>query len=125
MAEVKTPVYEMIENLLNAKKYASLRDLLTTLNPSDIAAVFLDLPEQSLPLLFRLLPKELAAETFVEMDEDAQEILIRGFSDRELNDVVNELYVDDAVDLVEEMPATVVRRILKQATPELLCFREL
>ena len=119
MAEVKTPVYEMIENLLNAKKYASLRDLLTTLNPSDIAAVFLDLPEQSLPLLFRLLPKELAAETFVEMDEDAQEILIRGFSDRELNDVVNELYVDDAVDLVEEMPATVVRRILKQATPEL------
>ena len=119
MAEVKTSVYEMIENLLNAKKYASLRDMLTTLNPSDIAAVFLDLPEASLPLLFRLLPKELAAETFVEMDEDAQEMLIRGFSDRELNDVVNELYVDDAADLVEEMPATVVRRILKQATPEL------
>ena len=117
MAEVKTSVYEMIENLLNAKKYASLRDMLTTLNPSDIAAVFLDLPEASLSLLFRLLPKELAAETFVEMDEDAQEMLIRGFSDRELNDVVNELYVDDAADLVEEMPATVVRRILKQATP--------
>ncbi|EJW92911.1 Mg2+ transporter (mgtE), partial [gut metagenome] len=68
---------------------------------------------------FRLLPKELAAETFVEMDTDAQEILIQGFSDRELREVLDELYVDDAVDIVEEMPANVVRRILAQADPDM------
>ena len=70
-------------------------------------------------LLFRLLPKELAAETFVEMEPDAQELLIRGFSDSELREVLDELYVDDAVDIVEEMPANVVRRILSQADPDM------
>lgn len=74
-------------------------------------------PERT-PLLFRLLPKELAAETFVEMEPDAQELLIQGFSDSELKEVVDELYLDDAVDLVEEMPANVVRRLLAQADPE-------
>ena len=69
-------------------------------------------------MLFRLLPKEQAAETFVEMDPEAQELLIQGFSDSELKEVVDELYLDDAVDLVEEMPANVVRRILTQADPE-------
>ena len=69
--------------------------------------------------MFRLLPKELAAETFVEMDPDAQELLIRGFSDSELREVLDELYVDDAVDIVEEMPANVVRRILSQADPQM------
>lgn len=75
--------------------------------------------EEKLPLLFRLLPKELAAETFVEMEPEAQELLIRGFSDHELKEVVDELYVDDAVDIVEEMPANVVKRILRQADPEM------
>ena len=70
-------------------------------------------------LLFRLLPKELAAETFVEMEPEAQELLIRGFSDSELKEVIDELYVDDAVDIVEEMPANVVQRILTQADPEM------
>ena len=70
-------------------------------------------------MLFRLLPKELAAETFVEMDEDAEEMLITGFSDNELKEVIDELYVDDAVDLVEEMPANVVMRILRQADPDM------
>ena len=69
--------------------------------------------------MFRLLPKELAAETFVEMEPDAQELLIRGFSDNELKEVLDELYVDDAADLVEEMPANVVKRILKAADPEM------
>lgn len=108
-----------IEKLLEEKKYASLRDILTTINPADIALIFAEIPEEKLPLLFRLLPKELAAEAFVEMDEDMQEHLIRGFSDAELKAVVDELYVDDAVDIVEEMPANVVKRVLKQADPEL------
>ena len=89
------------------------------MNPSDIAAVFEKLPEDSLPLLFRLLPKGLAAETFVEMQPDNQELLIRGFSDSELRDVLDELYVDDAVDIVEEMPANVVQRILSAAAPDM------
>lgn len=109
---------KMITSLLDEKKYPSLRDILVTMNPSDIAGVFLELDQERIPLLFRLLPKELAAETFVEMEPEHQEILIRGFSDKELKEVVDELYLDDAVDLVEEMPANVVRRILSQADPD-------
>jgi len=110
---------ETIVKLAEAKKYASLRDFLATLNPADIAEAFGAVSDQSLPLVFRLLPKELAAETFVEMETEQQEILIRGFSDSELKAVVEELYVDDAVDLVEEMPANVVSRILAQADPDM------
>jgi magnesium transporter len=105
--------------LTEEKKYATLRDIMSTMNAADLAALFEeDIPESVLPLLFRLLPKELAADTFVEMSSDRQELLIRGFSDSELKEVVDELYVDDAVDLVEEMPANVVKRILVQAEPE-------
>ena len=103
---------------MEAKKYASLRDLLMTLNPADIADAFAGISDQTLPLVFRLLPKAQAAETFVEMDPEQQATLIRGFSDSELKAVVDELYVDDAVDLVEEMPANVVSRILTQADPQ-------
>src|SRR5699024_2047452 len=71
-----------------------------------------------LPLLYRILPKELEAEVFVNMDSDAQEFLIRAFSDNELREVLDELYVDDAVDIIEEMPATVVKRILMHTDPE-------
>ena len=119
MAEHNFSVENTLTLLLDDKKYHSLRDILSTMNPADIAAVFDELPEGKLPLLFRLLPKELAAETFVEMDTDAQALLIRGFSDSELKEVINELYVDDAVDIVEEMPANVVQRILTQADPEM------
>lgn len=106
-------------SLLKDKKYFSLRDILSTMNPADIAAIFDDLDETRIPLLFRLLPKELAADVFVEMEPEAQELLIRGFSDSELREVLDELYVDDAVDIVEEMPANVVRRILGQADPDM------
>jgi len=109
---------ETMRALLDGKKYGTLRDVLVTMQPADIAILFEDLPEEKLPLLFRLLPKELAAETFVEMETDEQEMLIRGFSDAELKEIVDELYVDDAADIVEEMPANVVKRILRQADPE-------
>ena len=115
--------FEIVENtlqaLLDEKKYKTLRDILSTMNPSDIAAVFYGMDEDRIPVLFRLLPKETAAETFVEMEVDAQELLIRGFSDNELKEVIDELYVDDAAALVEEMPANVVKRILRQADPEM------
>ena len=119
MAERFEIVEKALVKMLEDKKYSALREVLTTMNPSDIAAVFAWLEEARIPLLFRLLPKDLAAETFVEMEPDAQELLIRGFSDNELKEVVDELYVDDAADLVEEMPANVVKRILHQATPEM------
>ena len=119
MAERFDIVEKTLQSLLTEKKYATLRDILTTMNPADIAAIFETLEDERIPLLYRLLPKKLAAETFVEMEPDAQELLIRGFSDSELKEVLDELYVDDAADLVEEMPALVVKRILQQADPEM------
>lgn len=109
---------EMLVSLIRGKKYASVRDAMETMHAADIAAVLGDCTKEQVPLLFRLLPKELAAETFSQMEEDKKELLIQSFSDSELKEVVDELYVDDAVDLVEEMPASVVKRILRQAEPE-------
>lgn len=117
--EEKITIESTLIALIEQKKFNSVKDILITMNCADIAALFDEIPELVMPKIFRLLPKELAAETFVEMDSDAQELLIKGFSDRELNDVVNELYVDDAVDIVEEMPANVVKRILSQASPDM------
>ncbi len=114
MANLATAITSLIES----KKYGTLRDILVTMNAADIAALFEDLEPELLPRLFRLLPKELAADTFVEMESDSQELLIKGFSDSELKEVIDELYIDDAVDIVEEMPANVVKRILAQADPD-------
>lgn len=112
-------LFDTIATLMENKRYATLRDILTTMNPVDIAAVFEDIANEKCALLFRLLPKELAADTFVEMDEETQEMLIHGFSDTELKEIIDEIYVDDAVDIIEEMPANVVKRILRQADPEM------
>ena len=117
MAEHNYSLAETFRSLLNAKKYTSIRDVLVTMEPQDVAAILEEMEEEKLPLLFRLLPKEEAAETFVEMDPELQELLIKGFSDSELKEVLDELYVDDAVDIVEEMPANVVKRILMTADP--------
>ena len=117
MAERFEIVQKALVKMLEDKKYATLRDILVTMNPIDIAGIFEDLEDKQIPILFRLLTKEQAAETFVEMEPEAQELLIRGFSDNELKEVLDELYVDDAADLVEEMPANVVRRILATADP--------
>ena len=119
MAERFEIVQKAMQAFLDDKKYTTLRDMLVTMNPSDIAGIFDSLEEHRIPVMYRLLPKELAAEVFVEMEPDAQELLIKGFSDNELKEVLDELYVDDAADLVEEMPAGVVKRILKHADPEM------
>ena len=119
MAEHSVTVENTLQTLLTEKKYSTIRDILVTMNPADIAAVFAGVEPDKLPLLFRLLPKELAAESFVEMESEEQETLIKGISDSELRQVMDELYVDDAVDIVEEMPANVVQRILAQSAPEM------
>ena len=119
MAERFEIVEKALLQMLEEKKYTTLRDILVTMNPNDIAELFWGLEDRQIPLMFRLLPKEQAAEVFVEMETDAQELLIRSFSDNELKEVLDELYVDDAADLVEEMPASVVKRILRQTDPEM------
>lgn len=105
---------EEIFELIEGKKYARLRELLSDMNPADIAQILEEIPEKELPVIFRILPKELAAEAFVEMDSEMQQLLIEAFSDRELREVMDELFMDDTVDIIDEMPATVAKRILRQ-----------
>ncbi len=119
MVDLDSGVFmEQVEDLVERKRWADLRDMLLLLEPADIAQILTELETDRLPLLYRLLPKELAAETFVEMEPEEQEVLIKSFSDNELREVLDELYVDDTVDIIEEMPATVVKRILKHTDPD-------
>lgn len=114
--------YTLIEKaleLLEAKKFASLKTLLEEENPADINDIFDELSDEQTMLVYRLLPKELASEVFVEMDTDKQEYLINAFSDSQLKDVFDELYYDDTADIIEEMPANVVKRILKVVSPDM------
>jgi magnesium transporter len=108
-----------IKDLVTHKRYSALRDLFSPMEGADIALLLEELGEDYMPLLYRLLPKELAAEVFVELEPDSQEMLINGFSNTELSEVLDELYLDDAVDIVEEMPANVVIRILDKSNPEM------
>ena len=119
MVDQNVFIEKTLLRLLEMKRYRSLRDIMDTMNPSDIAEILGELDERQLPLVFRLLSKELAADAFAEMEPEQQEVLIRGFSDSELKEVLDEMFVDDAVDMVEEMPANVVRRILDQASPDM------
>lgn len=109
---------ETIETLLKNKRYPTLRDILTTMNPVDIAGIFEDLQNEKMPVLYRLLPKDIAADVFVEMDEDTQQFLIHSLSDTELKEVLDDMFLDDVVDMIEEMPANVVKRILRQSSAE-------
>ena len=109
---------EQALELLENKKFSELRSLLEEQNPADINDVIDELSDEKSVLVYRLLPKELAAEVFVEMDSDKQEYLINIFSDSQLKDVLDELYYDDTADIIEEMPANVVKRILKVASPD-------
>lgn len=109
---------ETIEQSLKNRDFGKIRSMFTAMEPVDIAIILGEADSRRLPILFRILPKELAAETFVEMDSEEQELLINAFSERELKDVVDELFVDDAVDIIEEMPANVVKRILRHTDPE-------
>ena len=105
---------KMIFDLAHEKKYVKLRSMLSEMNPADIAEILNEAPsKEQLPIIFRLLPKELAAETFVELDSDMQQTLIEAFSDNELKEFLDELFLDDTVDIIDEMPATVANRILK------------
>lgn len=104
---------EKLLELLEEKKYAEVGAVLKNMIPADAAALLEELPEQKMPVMFRLLPKELAADAFAYMNGDVQELLVRAFSDKELDEVMEQLFVDDTVDMLEEMPANVVKRVLR------------
>lgn len=112
-------IFEEIKALLAERKYAQLYARVKTLQPADIALLFEEIPMEDVILTFRLLPKDTAADTFVELEPDRQMLLISAFSDAELKAVLDELYLDDTVDIIEEMPANVVRRIIRYSTPEM------
>ncbi|MCD8107651.1 MAG: magnesium transporter [Oscillospiraceae bacterium] len=109
----RTTVFDIVIKLLEQRKFAELKTIMAEMNPADIASIFEEAEEKDIPLIFRLLPKELAYETFSYLDSDMQEQLILAFSDKEIRDLVDELFLDDTVDIIEEMPANVVNRILK------------
>lgn len=108
----------ILESLDDEKKYQRLRNILRNIPAVDLAEIFEELPKEKMPILFRLCQKEQAADLFAELSAQAQKKLIDGLSDTEIKDVIEALFTDDAVDLVGEMPAGVVQRILSQAEPE-------
>ncbi len=110
---------QRLTELVEHKQFRPLRELLTEMNEVDIAAFLGELEPDQQAIVFRLLPKELAAEVFAYLDDsEDQERLIGALSDRELREVLDELYLDDAVDIIEEMPASVVSRILRNTGAE-------
>ena len=118
MAEFKVKFEDTICSLLEERKFSTIKDILSTMAASDITALFERVDEKQVPVIFRLLSKDNAADVFVEMDNDFQELLIKSFSDSELKSILDELYAADAADLIEEMPANVVDRILSQIDPD-------
>lgn len=116
MENIKETI-EQLDELIENKKYYEIKSLLKDFEPADLSLILEEFPSK-IGTLFRLLPKDLAAECFVEMETDYQEALLSSFTDNELKEVIKELYIDDTVDIIEEMPANVVKRILKNADSE-------
>lgn len=116
MENIKETI-EQLDELIENKKYYEIKSLIKDFEPADLSLILEEFPSK-IGTLFRLLPKDLAAECFVEMETDYQEALLSSFTDNELKEVIKELYIDDTVDIIEEMPANVVKRILKNADSE-------
>ena len=119
MDEEEITLVEKALELIEQKKYSALHDLICEEEAADINEIIDEVSTEQAVVIYRLLPKELAAEVFVEMDQDKQEYIINAFSDAELKATLDELYYDDTADIIEEMPATVVKRILKTASPDM------
>lgn len=111
-------IVEEAERLLEEKNFYAIKLLLQEMEPADIALVLEEFPDKKIGILFRVLPKDLAAETFVEMGSENQELLLSSFTDSEIKEILDELYIDDTVDIIEEMPANVVKRIINNSSNE-------
>ena len=108
----------ILHQLVDEKKFRKLRGILEEMNEVDIAEFLEEVERDKVVLIFRLLPKALGAEVFACLEVDMQEHIINSMSDYELQKIIEELYIDDAVDMLEELPATVVRRVLANAKPD-------
>ena len=111
-------IHHLAEQLLEERKYSLLRQMLSNLNSADVALLFDEMDKKEIPLLYRLLPKEEAADSFSYMSRDMQKTLINTLTDRELRAVMDDIFLDDTVDMIEEMPANVVARILRNTDEE-------
>ena len=111
-------IAERLRQRIDERDFSSFREEISALNPTDIAELFDEIPEEYEGRFFRLLSKEDAARAFVDMDPEHQKKIINSFTDRELAEILDELFLDDTVDIIEEMPANVVKRILRNSTPE-------
>ena len=111
-------VVEELRELLDTKQYTGLRQKLMELNEADIAAVMEEMEAEQMRKIFRILPKDLAADVFAYMDVDNQQMIITSLSDRDAAGIIDNLMADDATDLLEEMPANIVKKILALASPE-------
>ena len=109
---------EKLQELLENRRFADVHKMLESVNSADIPSIFDELEEEQIVVVYRLLSKDVAAEVFVELDSDMQGKLINAFTDKELKNVIDDLFMDDTVDLIEEMPANVVKRILKTQKAE-------
>ena len=109
---------EALLDLLERRDYHALRAILAEENEVDVAEALAELPQEKAVVAFRTLPKELAAEVFSNLPPETQQVIIQSATDQELSAIVEELYVDDAVDMLEELPANVVKRVLKNAGPD-------
>lgn len=106
-------IIDKIQDLLKEKKFFELKKYLENIEPEDIAIILNEVSEEECVIIYRLLNKDVASDVFVELDSDIQEKLIGFFTDKELKEVLDEIFLDDTADIIEEMPANVVKRILK------------
>ena len=114
----RTMEFEALQEMLSERRYRELKDALAEMNEFDIAEFILEQPAEKTVLLFRMLPKELATDVFAELEPEQQQQIVTSITDYELGAIINDLYVDDAVDMLEELPANVVKRVLKNSNPE-------
>ncbi len=109
---------ESIEQLLETKQYTRLRQTLSEMNEADVAAALEELEETEQLKVFRILPKDMAADVFSYMDVDVQHFIITSLSERDAGSIIDNLMADDATDLLEEMPANIVKKLLASASPD-------
>ena len=117
LQEEKT-IAEILQELLESRQYTKLRQTISEMNTVDIATAMGEMENEDSLKMFRILPKDMAADVFADLELDAQQYIIRSLSDREASNIIDNLMADDATDLLEEMPANVVKRILANASPE-------
>ncbi len=116
--EEKTVDEKLLRKLLEEKKYRELRDVLSEMNTVDIAWLMDDMEDEDSLRIFRILPKNMAADVFADLEIDDQQYIIQSLSEKEASSIIDNMMADDATDLLEEMPANIVKKILRNASPE-------